>query len=39
LHPDKYLLVVVGNQAQMPTFAQTEQPSKEKEMKHEIKSK
>ena len=37
LHPDKYLLVVVGNQAQMPQFAHATGPPGEKEKKDEAK--
>jgi zinc protease len=37
LHPDKYLLVVVGNQAQMPQFAQAPGQPGEKEKKDEAK--
>ena len=37
LHPDKYLLVVVGDQDKMPQFAQAMLPPTEKEKKDEAK--
>jgi len=37
LHPDKYLLVVVGNQDKMPQFAPTKLSQTEKEKKDEAK--